>query len=397
MKIMARQRNSRILTAILLISSIGAMLLPGPVWAARIKDISRIQGYRPNQLIGYGIVVGLKETGDSSQVGFTSQSLMAFLARMGVRVDLKDINVRNVAAVTITAELPPLARPGMRLDLTVSSIGNAKSLEGGVLLLTPLKAVDGNIYAMAQGNISVGGYKVQASGSSVVKNHTTVGRIVGGGLVEANVPFSLTSCDQSEIILLLNRPDFTTAVTMADKINVILAAEEESKDPDGFKLDRNNGKHFKSWAEDGGVVKISIPERYQHRIPEMIARVEQIEIEQDTVAKVILNEKTGTIVMGENVRISTVAIAHGNIHIEVTSMMSASQPAPLSNGKTVLIQNADIAVQEEKSKMNVIKSGISIGELVNGLNALGATPRDLIVILQMIKAAGAMDAEIDIL
>jgi flagellar P-ring protein precursor FlgI len=384
---------------------LGAFLLffDSTAWGARLKDIAAFKGIRSNQLIGYGLVVGLNGTGDGTNTEFTVRTIVNMLERMGVHISnekISQIKLKNIAAVTVTANLPPFARNGSRIDVQVSSIGDATSLGGGTLLLTPLKGVDQQIYAVAQGPLVIGGFSVTgASGSGVQKNHPTVGIISKGAIIEKEVPLSLDG--KKELALTLFYPDFTTAENVKDTINRFM-----------------KGPHSK--CIDSGTIMISIPPAFQNRVAECIASLERLEVVPDAVAKVILNERTGTVVMGENVRISTVAVAHGNLSIQIKEQLNVSQPLPFApaalagtppvvvppreatgaiitpGGATVVTPDTSIKVKEEGGPLIMVSSGVSLGEIIRALNAIGATPRDLIVILQSIKAAGALQADLEI-
>lgn len=363
---------------------------------ARIKDITTIKGIRSNQLFGYGLVIGLNGSGDKAGTTFTIQGLVNMLEHMGIHVSAQDVKVSNVAAVMVSAKLPPFARVGQKIDVIVSSIGDAKSLQGGTLLLTPLKGVDGKIYAIAQGPVSVGGYSAGgAAGGGVTKNHPTVGRISGGATVERELPLSLSQKD--ELRFILNNPDFVTATRISDKINSRFGSDI-------------------AHAMDSGTVRVRIPDVFKNDIAKFVAEVHELDILPDSVAKVLVNEKTGTVVIGENVTISTVAVAHGNLSIQIKEQKNVSQAAPFSpgvsgaptqmsdgtivapGGSTVVTPQSNVSISEEKGKnLMIVPRGRTIGDLVNALNAIGATPRDLITILQAIKAAGALQAELDII
>ena len=367
-------------------------------FGARLKDIASIKGIRTNQLIGYGLVIGLNGSGDKGGTDFTIQGLANMLERMGIRVSAEDLKVSNVAAVMVNATLPPFARIGKKIDVTVSSIGDAKSLQGGTLLLTPLKGVDGKIYALSQGPLSTGGFSAGgAAGGGVTKNHPTVGRISGGATVEREIPLSLKQ--RSELTVMLNSPDFTTADRVARTINERL----------GY-----------SFAEpiDSGTIAIKIPDNYRDKVVQLLAAVEDVEVIPDSVAKVIVSEKTGTVVIGENVRVQTVAVAHGNLSIQIKETKNVSQPLPFAprppaegalpsqtqegvivapGGSTVVTPESEVAVEEEGNRLLLVPKGRTIGDLVRALNAIGVTPRDLITILQAMKAAGALQAELEII
>jgi len=352
------------------------LAFPMPIRAARLKDMASVKGVRANQIIGYGLVVGLNDTGDRDQTRFTQRSLLSLLAKMGVAIDEDQIRVSNVAAVMVTAKLPPFARTGGRIDAVVSSIGDAESLEGGTLLMTPLVGVDGEIYAIAQGALSIGGFSVQGGGSSVSQNHPTVASLVGGAIVEREVGYSLVGKREFEIAL--HEPDFTTAQRTASRINQVFAANVAQ-------------------ARDSGTLDLLVPEALAGDLVGFMARVESIEIVPDTPARIILNERTGTIVMGDAVRVSTVAVSHGNLTVSVNRTNQISQPTPFSEGETARLQNTDIEAFEEEAKLSVIESTVTIGELVRALNAMGTTPTDLISIIQAIKASGALAAEVEMM
>jgi flagellar P-ring protein precursor FlgI len=369
----------RLYTAmILIVFMFGVDLAPRLAQAARIKDIANIRGVRQNQMVGYGLVVGLDGSGDSGQSEFTQQSLSSLLERMGVTVDPEDLKVKNVAAVMVTADLPPFARSGSQIDVLVSSIGDAKNLQGGTLLLTPLKGLDGKIYAMAQGPVSTGGFSYgKGSGTGVQKNFPTAGRVVGGATIEREIRTRLTHWES--LTLALHKPDFTTATRMAMAINGTFADSLAQ-------------------ASDAGTVEVRVPELYKGRMVEMIALIEGIGVTPDNISKVIINERTGTVIMGENVRIATIAIAHGNLSIQVNTIENASQPMPFSRtGETVITNDRELIVEEGTNPLFLVESGVSIGEVVRALNALGVTPRDLIAIFQALKAAGALQAELEII
>ena len=346
--------------------------------AARIKDIAGFRGVRSNQLVGYGLVVGLAGSGDSDSTIFTLQSISSMLEKMGVTVKPEDIKVKNVAAVMVTADLPPFARMGSRLDALVNSIGDSKALQGGTLLMTPLKGADGQVYAVGQGAVSTGGFTVGAnSGDKVQKNFTTVGRIVQGALVEKEIPFNLNQKDT--LTLALHQPDFTTATRMAEAINAGLVENA-------------------AFPQDSGTVQIAVPPKYLGNIAQLIASIEVLNVTPDNISRVVINERTGTVIMGENVRISTVAIAHGNLSVEIKTSFNVSQPMPFSEtGRTAVTPDTQTSVKEGRAPIYVVPSGVSIGEVVKALNALGVSPRDLISIFQALKAAGALQADLEII
>lgn len=352
------------------------LLMISDAMAARIKDVAAIKGIRTNQLIGYGLVVGLDGTGDKGGTEFTIRSLVNMIEQMGINVHPAMVKVKNVAAVMVTAKMMPFSRIGNRVDVLVSSIGDAKSLVGGTLLLTPLKGVDGNIYALAQGPISVGGIGAGGAGGTVTKNHLLAARVADGGTIERELPVVLDGKDS--LTMTLYSPDFTTAQRVTQSINTAMG-EPVAK------------------TIDSGTVGLSIPQNYRNDVANFLARLETLSVSPDNVAKIVVNEKTGTVVVGENVRISRVAIAHGSLSISVKESSDVYQPKPFSGGETVTTPKSDIQIQEESNNLMVIESGSTIGELVNALNAIGVTPRDLISIFLSIKAAGALQAELEII
>jgi len=354
------------------------ILLAAPAaQAARIKDLAVIEGVRGNQLIGYGLVVGLNGTGDKASTRFTVRSILNMLERLGVHIDQTNIQVKNVAAVVVTAELPPFARVGSRLDVLVSSLGDASSLSGGTLLLTPLNGIDGQVYALSQGPLLVGGFQVSgASGTTASKNHPTVGRIPNGATVEREVEYTIN--DRSEIMITLDRSDFTTTNRMAQAINKELGANQ-------------------AVALDASTVQVSVPQEYLGSLVGLMARLEELQVEPDALAKVVVDERTGTVVMGSQVRVSTVAVAHGGLSIQVQESLEVSQPLPFTEGETTVTPESRVQVTEEDRKLMLLEPGVSIGSLVQALNAIGATPRDLIAILQSLKAAGALQAQLEII
>jgi flagellar P-ring protein precursor FlgI len=385
-------RFKNISLIVLLIS----FLIPSAGYSARIKDISSIKGIRQNQLLGYGLVIGLNGTGDKGGTKFTIQGLVNMLEHMGVHVNPDEVKVKNVAAVVVSAKLPPFARIGKKIDVILSSIGDAKSLVGGTLLLTPLKGVDNKVYALAQGPVSIGGFSAGgAAGGGVTKNHPTVGRISGGASIEKEIPLSIMS--KNEMTIILNNPDFNTADRAVKAIN--------------SRFGESIAKSI-----DSGTLKFRVPEEFQNKVVNLIAQIGEIEVEPDSIAKVIVNEKTGTVVVGENVRIQKVAVAHGNLSIQIKEETNVSQPQAFApsgggiaprqmgggtvvapGGSTVVTPESQVSVAEESSRLLLIPKGRTIGELVNALNAIGVTPRDLITILQAIKAAGALQGELEII
>jgi flagellar P-ring protein precursor FlgI len=344
--------------------------------ASRIKDIVDIEGVRKNQLVGYGFVVGLNGTGDTLRNSpMTKQMMESMLERLGVNVRDGNLNTKNVAAVMVTADLPAFATPGSRIDVTVSSMGDAKSLLGGTLLVTTLLGADGQAYAVAQGSVQTGAVSASgASGSTVVKGVPTAGRIASGGTVEREVPFQLAQMPL--VRLTLRNPDFTTSRRIADAINAQNPGSAQAENPTQVAVKPPAGSDMMSF----------------------LTSVEQLPVEVDAPAKVVIDEVNGVVVMGDNVRVSTVAIAQGNLTINIDEQPRVSQPAPFSNGQTTVVPQSSVSVDEEKGKkMIVLKSGVSLATLVNGLNTLGVSPRDMISILQAIKAAGALQADIEVM
>lgn len=341
----------------------------------RIKDIAKVQGVRANQLVGYGLVMGLAGTGDSNKSIYTIQSITNMLKSFGVTVNPAQLQAKNAAAVMITAQLPPFVKPGDTIDITVSSMGDAKSLAGGTLLQSPLRAANGQVYAVGQGPLSVGGYAVASGGSSQQKNFPTVGRIPNGGIVEKDVAVQLDT--NGSIALALSQPDFTTATRIAEVINANFGSIAS--------------------ARDAGTVMIEVPGMHSDNLIPFIASIEELPVVPDTVAKVIINERTGTVVMGGNVAIDEVAVAQGGLSIKITKNTDVSQPPPLSGGTTTTTNNTDITAQEENKNMIVLPASTSVSDVVAALNAIGATPRDIIAILQAMKAAGAVHADLQII
>jgi flagellar P-ring protein precursor FlgI len=362
-----------------------AVISAGLAWTnaataqSRIKDIVDIEGVRENILIGYGLVVGLNGTGDSlSSNVFTKQSLIGMLERLGVNANDTSLDAKNVAAVMVTAQLPAFARQGVKIDVSVSALGNSSSLLGGTLLVTPMLGADGEVYAVAQGTLAVGGFVATGAAETVVKGVPTSGRIPNGAIVERELPFQLS--DLKRVRLSLRNPDFTTARRISRAINAFV----------GLKTAK---------ASDNATVVLDIPSTYKGELVELLTDIEQLQVQPDQIAKVIIDEQSGVIVMGENVRISTVAIAQGNLTIRITETQQVSQPTPFSNtGTTETVNRTAVEVEEgEDRKFAVLPNGVTLQELVNGLNALGIGPRDMITILQAVKAAGAMQADIEVL
>lgn len=357
------------LTAILLLLAAAAGA------ASRLRELATIEGVRDNQLIGYGLVVGLNGTGDRRQTLFSAQSLANMLQRMGVTVSPLAITVKNTAAVMVTATLPPFAQPGAKIDVTASSIGDASTLQGGLLVLTSLKGADGQVYAVAQGSVLTGGFSAGRGGNSQTVNHPTAGRIPGGAMVERGAPAPDLS---ARIRLQLRETDFTTASRIAESLNQKYGTVAH--------------------AENGRLVTITPPPAYAGRAVDFVAEVENITIETGVPARVMINERTGTIVIGNRVHIAPVAIMHGNLTVEVRTTYTASQPGPLApQGSTVIVPEEKVAAKEDPAKSLVLKEGATVEDLVRALNAVGSTPRDIIAILQSLRAAGALDAEVEVM
>lgn len=373
-------RFSRLAAGFAIVCLLAALIIPAPASASsRIKDLVDFQGVRDNQLVGYGLVVGLNNTGDTLKDGsFTKQSLQSMLNRLGVKPTEKGLTSKNVAAVMVTASLPPFARQGTRVDVSVSALGDADSLQGGTLLVTPLLGADGEVYAVAQGQVAVGGYSAKGTATTVTKGVPTSGRIANGAIVEREVGFEFAN--MNEIKLALRSPDLTTARRIAQAINTHLGKPAAR-------------------PSDPGTIGLLVPDSYRGNVVNLLTDIEQLRVEPDLVARIVIDENSGIIVMGENVRVSTVAIAQGNLTIRITETPQVSQPQPFNNsGSTVVVPRTSVDVDEQKDRqLGVLTTGVTLQELVNGLNALGVGPRDLIAILQAIKAAGALHAEIQVM
>jgi flagellar P-ring protein precursor FlgI len=368
----------KLLSLLLCVALASAGTVPATsVTAARIKDLVSIEGVRENQLIGYGLVVGLAGTGDRRQTMFSAQSLTNLLERMGVTVSPTAIRVANTAAVLVTATLPAFAQPGMRIDTTVSSIGDSSNLQGGILVLTSLRGADGQVYAIAQGPVVTGGFSGGRGGSSQTVNHPTVGRAPSGAIVERAAP---SVEPRGAIHLQLRQSDFTTSAHIVEAINQRFA-----------------GATAPAKAESAGLVAVSIPAEYASRPIEFIAEIEKLTVEADRPARVVINERTGTIVLGKDVRIHPVAILHGNLSVEVQTTYNISQPGPLAQGTTEVIPQTTVNTKEEKSRNVILKQGATVEELVRALAAIGSTPRDVIAILQSLHSAGALEADIEVI
>jgi flagellar P-ring protein precursor FlgI len=366
----------RRLAAVLTILALAAPA-PASATTSRIKDLVDVEGIRENQLIGYGLVVGLNGTGDTlNNSPFTRQSIQSMMERLGVNTRGMNLRTANVAAVMVTANLPPFATQGTRIDVKVSAMGDARSLQGGELLVTPLVGADGEVYAVGQGAVAIAGFQAQGAAASITRGVPTVGRVANGGIVEREVAFSINR--MASIKLALRNPDLTTARRIAAAINDFIGAPTaEPTDP--------------------GTVHLKVPQRFEGNIVNLLTEIEQLRVQPDQVAKVIIDEASGIIVMGKDVRVSTVAVAQGNLTVTISERPQVSQPAPFSQGQTVVTPRTQIQATEEGKRLALVREGISLQELVDGLNALGIGPRDMIAILQAIKAAGALQAEIEVL
>jgi len=368
----------KILCSAFLLFTFYFLLVTSGVYAERIKDIAMFSGARENELIGYGLVAGLKGTGDSDGT-YYYQPVANMLSRMGININPADVKgkTKNIAAVIVTAKLPTMLKPGSKIDVEVSSIGDCKSLQGGTLFTTPLRGLDNNVYAVAQGPVSIGGFLAGGGGTQIIKNHPNTGTVPNGAIVEREVPVLLNGKNKLEI--LLNVPDFTTSTRVADKINERLGGIFAK--PDG-----------------PSAVSLIVPDSFAGKVVELIATVERINVAADTLARVVVNERTGTVVIGENVTISPVALAQGALTIEIKTDYQTSQPPPHAPGgaRTVVTPEPQVTAGEKKVSLSRVK-GASIGELVKALNALGVTPRDLVAILQAIKAAGSLNADLVIM
>ena len=344
---------------------------------SRIKDLANIEGVRQNQLIGYGLVVGLNGTGDTlNNIPFTKQSLQAMLERMGVNIRGATIRTGNVAAVMVTGNLPAFATQGTRMDVTVSALGDAKDLRGGTLLVTPLLGADGNVYAVAQGSLAISGFQAEGEAAKIVRGVPTVGRIVNGAIIEREIEFALNRLPN--VRLALRNADFTTAKRIAAAINDYLGAK--SAEP-----------------IDPSTVQLSVPPEFKGNVVAFLTEIEQLQVEPDLAAKIVIDERSGIIVMGRDVRVATVAVAQGNLTVSISESPQVSQPNPMARGRTVVTPSSSVKVTEDGKKFALVKDGVSLQQLVDGLNGLGIGPRDLISILQAIKAAGAIQADIEVM
>lgn len=351
--------------------------LSGSAHAARVKDLAQVKGVRSNPLIGYGLVVGLPGTGDSRRTLFTQQSLSNLLRRLGVNVDPARLAVRNIAAVMVTAELPPYSDSGDQLDIVVSALGDARSLASGTLLMTPLEGPDGEIYALAQGQLVVGGFEVEAPFASVRKNFPTTARVPGGATVERAIPADFVK--EGLVTLTLDEADFTTADRIVQAVNATFG--------DGVAK-----------AESPGQIAVTMPNDFAENPVGFLGQLESLDVVADVKARVVFNERSGTVVVGGNVTLGPAAVAHGNLNVTVLTQFGVSQPAPFSRrGDTVVVPNTTVTVDEERGELTAIPNAATVDELVGALNALGASPRDLMAVLEALKRAGALRAELEIL
>ncbi|MDR3700070.1 MAG: flagellar basal body P-ring protein FlgI [Candidatus Sulfopaludibacter sp.] len=355
-----------------------ACLFASQAFAARLKELVSIEGVRDNQLIGYGIVVGLAGTGDSQQTLFSNQSLTNVLERMGIAVSPLLIRVKNTAAVMVTATLPAFAQPGLHIDATAAAVADAANLRGGILVLTSLRGADGQVYAVAQGPVVTGGFVAGRGGATQTVNHPTVGRSPGGATVERVAP----SVEPKGVVhLQLRQSDFTTSARIVEAINKKFSQEKSAL----------------AHADNPGLVSVTIPSGYASRTSEFMSELESLPVEADRSARVVVNERTGTIVLGKDVRIAPVAIMHGNLNVEIQTTFTVSQPASLGQGTTEVVPQTTTSVKEEKARNVVLKQGATVEELVRALAAIGSTPRDVIAILESLRSAGALEAELEVI
>ena len=343
----------------------------------RLKELVSLEGVRDNQLVGYGLVVGLNGTGDKRQTLFTAQSLTNILQQMGVTVPPSGILVRNTAAAMVTATLPPFAQPGSRIDATVAAIGDSSSLQGGLLVMTSLRGIDGQVYSVAQGPVVTGGFIVGAVGTTQTVNHPTVGRIPAGATIERIAP---SAAPGNQVKLQLHNADFTTAVRIAEAVNHHFSASPAI-----------------ARADNSGLVSIAVPPNFSTRTTEFVAELETLPVETDRPARVVINERTGTIVMGKEVRVSPVAIMHGNLTVEIQTAFNVSQPNEFGQGTSAVVPQVNVGVKEEKARNVVLKEGATVEELVRALTSIGSTARDIIAILQALRRAGALESEIEVI
>lgn len=363
------------LIIVLVLAACAAVWSTGKVYAVRLKDISSFSGVRNNELVGYGLVVGLAGTGDGTSSTFTMTSMANMLDKMGVQVSASALKPKNVAAVMVSAKMPVSSKPGAPLDVTVSSLGDAKSLLGGVLLVTPLKGLDGRVYAVAQGPLTIGGFAIAGEAASAQKNIPTVGRIPNGAVVERSVPFQFNN--QDSMTLNMTVRDFNTTMQVVNRINTTMGGEFAR-------------------AKDIATVELSIPNKFRGNMVPLMASLENLDISPDSKAKVVVDEKTGTVVLGQEVRLTKVAVAHGNLQVVISEDQEVSQPGPFSDGETVVTPQTDVEIQEQNNRL-MLMEGATLQELVDGLNSIGAAPRDLISIIRALKVAGSLHAEVEVI
>jgi flagellar P-ring protein precursor FlgI len=368
--------NRILFTVLLIAASVVPSSAQPEAGASRLKDIASVQGAAATPLIGYGLVVGLNKTGDRRQTVFSAQTLANMLERFGIAVAPGEIKIENVAAVLVTGQMGPYAQVGGRLDVTASSIGDARSLQGGMLMPTPLRGPDGRVVALAQGSLSIGGFGAGGGDNSVSVNHLTVGRVPGGALVQEARAWAPPA--GGVLRLALHEPDFMSASRVARAINM--------------ELGGNSARVI-----DAGAVAVMVPNDYQSALPDLIARLEPLPVIMDVAARVVINERTGTVVMGGDVRLGPAAVAHGNLSVRIATQYEVSQPAPLSQGQTTVVPQTEVNVDEGNSQLVTLDAGATLGDVVRALNVLGVTPRDIIAVMQALKAAGALRAELVIL
>ncbi|MEZ5351235.1 MAG: flagellar basal body P-ring protein FlgI [Bryobacteraceae bacterium] len=354
---------------------------------SRLKELVNLEGVRDNQLLGYGLVVGLNGTGDKRQTVFPAQTLSNLLERMGVSVAPAALQAKNTAAVMITATLPAFAQPGTRIDVQAAAMGDATNLQGGLLLMTPLKAATGQVFAVAQGPVVTGGFVAGRGGNSQTVNHPTAGRIPQGAIVEYAPPSTFAT---DHLRLQLRRPDFTTASRVAAAINLQFGPASQGKLAAA-------GPALFARAENPSLVVVDVPPSWRARTVEFVAAIESLRVEPDRQSRIVINEKTGTITMGKDLRIAPVSILHGNLTVEIETAFDVSQPNPLAQGDTVVVPKVGVGVNAEKARNVSLKEGATIEDLVQAMLAIGSTPRDVIAILQNLKSAGALDAEIEVI
>ncbi len=374
---MTKRLLHRLIAGALTISMVLLPTLETQAAAARIKDIVDFEGVRENQLVGYGLVVGLNGTGDSlNNSPFTKQSLQSMLERLGVNTAGENVRTANVAAVMVTANLPPFATQGSRMDVSVSALGDSDSLQGGTLLVTPLLGADGEVYAIAQGSVAINGFKAEGDAATIISGVPTTGRISSGALIEREIDFHLGS--QTSLRLALRNPDLTTARRIALAVNDFIGAPTAT-------------------PEDPATVRLTLPPGFNGNIVDLLTDIEQLMIETDQTAKIVIDENSGIIVMGRDVRVSSVAVAQSNLTVTIAENPTVVQPNPLSLGQTATEPNTNLNANLSETALTIVNESVTLQELVDGLNALGISPRDLIAILQAIKATGALQAEIEVL